>query len=101
MLKIKKIPTTKKNQNEEVQLHDEIKNSIKNLYLSYHKNKKRVNDYAQLLTKIRNEYVLLQKENNQLKIGLEKMKNYIENLSKFPRKPNYRQSIRNTYKKRK
>ena len=54
MLKIKKIPTTKKNQNEEVQLHDEIKNSIKNLYLSYHKNKKRVNDYAQLLTKIRN-----------------------------------------------
>ena len=26
--------TTKKNQNEEAQLHDEIKNSMKNLYLS-------------------------------------------------------------------
>ena len=35
MLKIKKkIPTTKKNQNQAAQLHDEIKNSIKNLYLS-------------------------------------------------------------------
>ena len=57
-----------KNKNEEAQLHDEIKNSIKNLYLSDQKNKKRVNDYAQLLAKIRNEYVLLQKENYQLKI---------------------------------
>ena len=57
------------------------------------KKKKTVNDYAQLLTKIRNEYVLLQKENNQLKIELEKMKNYVENLPKFPRKPNFRQPI--------
>ena len=65
------------------------------------KKKKTVNDYAQLLTKIRNEYVLLQKENNQLKIELEKMKNYVENLPKFPRKPNFRQPIWNTYKKRK
>ena len=29
------------------------------------------------------------------------MKNYVENLPKFPRKPDYRQPIRNTYKKRK
>ena len=36
----KKNPTTKKNQNEEAQLHDEIKNSIKNLYLSDQKKKK-------------------------------------------------------------
>ena len=53
------------------------------------------------MTKIRNEYVLSQKENNQLKIDLEKMKNYFENLPKFPRKPDYRQPIQNTYKKRK
>ena len=53
------------------------------------------------MTKIRNEYVLSQKENNQLKIDLEKMKNYFENLPKFPRKLDYRQPIQNTYKKRK
>ena len=35
MLKIKKkIPSNKKSQNEDDQLHEEIKNSIKNLYLS-------------------------------------------------------------------
>ena len=71
------------------------------------KKKKTVNDYAQLLTKIRNEYVILQKEvrtwlrKNQLKIDLEKRKDYFENLPKFPRKSNYRQPIRNIYKKRK
>ena len=71
------------------------------MYLRDQKNKKTVNDYVQLLTKIRNEYVILQKENNQLKIGLEKRKNYFENLPKFPRKSDYRQPTRNTYKKRK
>ena len=46
MLKVKKkIPSTKnKNQNEDVtQLLEEIKNSIKNLYLSDQKKKKTVN----------------------------------------------------------
>ena len=102
MLKIKKkFHLLKKNQNEEAQLHEEIKNSIKNLYLRDQKNKKTVNDYVQLLTKIRNEYVILQKENNQLKIGLEKRTNCFENLPKFPRKSDYIQPTRNIYKKRK
>ena len=39
------------------------------------------------MTKIRNEYVLSQKENNQLKIDLEKMKNYFENLPNFLENP--------------
>ena len=71
------------------------------------KKKTTVNDYAQLLPKIRNEYVILQKEvktwlrKNQLKIDLEKRKDYFENLPKFPRKSDYRQPIWNIYKKRK
>ena len=57
MLKVKKkIPSTKnKNQNEDVtQLLEEIKNSIKNLYLSDQKKKKAINEYAEILSKIRN-----------------------------------------------
>ena len=83
MLKVKKkIPSTKnKNQNEDVtQFLEEIKNSIKNLYLSDQKKKKAINEYAEILSKIRSEYVLLQKENNQLKIQLQKYQNYVENL---------------------
>ena len=33
-----------------------MKNPIKNLYISNQKKKKRINEYAELLTKIRNEY---------------------------------------------
>ena len=32
------------------------------------------------MSKIRNEYALLQKENSQLKIQLQKHQNYVENL---------------------
>ena len=39
MLKIYKSSNYKKNQNEETQLHEEIKNSIKNLYRSDQKKK--------------------------------------------------------------
>ena len=83
MLKVKKkIPSTKnKNKNEDVtQLHEEIKNSIKNLYLSDQKKKKTINEYIEILSKIRNEYALSQKENNQFKVQLQKHQNYVENL---------------------
>ena len=75
MLKVKKkiLGTKNKNQNEDKQqLHEEIKNPIKNLCLSDQKKKKTI------LSKIRNEYALLQKENNQLKIELQKYQNYIQ-----------------------
>ena len=96
MLKVKKkIPSTKnKNKNEDVtQLHEEIKNSIKNLYLSDQKKKKTINEYTEILSKIRNEYALSQKENNQLKTQLQKHQNYVENL---PQKSHtkYEKSIR-------
>ena len=53
MLKVKKkIPIIKnKNQHEDVtQLHEEIKNSIKNLYLSDQRKKKAINEYAEILS---------------------------------------------------
>ena len=83
MLKVKKKnPSTKnQNQNEDVtQLHEELKNSIKSLYLSDQKQKKAIKEYAETLSKIRNEHALLQKENNQFKILLQKYPNYVENL---------------------
>ena len=67
MLEVKKkIPSTKnQNQNEDVtQLHEEIKNSIKYLYLSDQKKKKSSNEYIEIISKIRNEYALLQKDYN-------------------------------------
>ena len=56
MLKVKKkiSKNTNKNQEDEItQLQTEIKNSIKNLYISDQKKKKTIDEYAQLLTKIR------------------------------------------------
>ena len=43
------------------------------------KKKKTIKEYAELLTKIRNEYAKLQKENNQLKIELHKYQTYVQN----------------------
>ena len=83
MLKFKKkIPSTKnKNKNEDVtQLHEEIKNSIKNLYHGDQKKKKTINEYIEIISKIRNEYALLQKDYNHLKIELQKYQNYVQNL---------------------
>ena len=65
MLKVKnKIQTnTNKNQEDEItQLQNEIKNYIKNLFLSDQKKKKTIDEYAQFLTKIREEYCKLQQE---------------------------------------
>ena len=58
MLKVKKkiLSTKNENKNEDVtQLHEEIKNSIKDLYLSNQKKEKTINEYAEILSKIRNE----------------------------------------------
>ena len=57
MLKVKKkIPITKNKSEDVTQLHEEIKNYIKNLYLSNQKKKKKktINEYAEILSKIRN-----------------------------------------------
>ena len=67
MLKVKKkiSKNTNKNQEDEItQSQIEIKNSIKNVYISDQKKKKTIDKYVQLLTKIREEYAKLQQENN-------------------------------------
>ena len=90
MLKVKKKIKNPKSQNNDelTDLQNEIKNSIKNLFIKDQKNKKTINDYADLITKIRNEYVQLQKENNQLKIELQNYQKYVQNVSQKPyRKP--------------
>ena len=74
-----------------------MKNSIKDLYISDQKKKKTIDEYAQLATKIREEYAKLQQEKNQLKIELHKYKTYVEQLSqKSYQKPyvNYPKAIR-------
>ena len=84
MLKLKKkIHKTNysKNQEDDIsKIQNDLKNSIKNLYISDIK-KKTIDEYAQLTTKIRDEYAKLQQENNQLKIELHKYKAYVEKLS--------------------
>ena len=78
MLKVKKTIRNPKNKSQDdnlTELQNDIKNSIKNLYISDQKKKKTINEYAELLTKIRNEYAKLQKENNEIKIELHKYQN--------------------------
>ena len=65
--------------------------------LATKKRKKQLMIMLKFISKIRNEYALLQKENNQLKIQLQKYQNYIESL---PQK-SYRKQIENRIRKRK
>ena len=82
MLKVeKRIHKPNKNQEEDIsKIQDDFKNTIKNLYISDKKNKKTIDEYAQLTTKIRNEYAKLQQECNQLKIELHKYQGYMEQM---------------------
>ena len=98
MLKVKKTIRNHKNKSQDdnlTELQNDIKNSIKNLCISDQKKKKTINEYAELLTKIRNEYAKLQKENNELKIELHKYRNYFQNMpQKSYQKPSYTKPIR-------
>ena len=83
MLKVKK-PIQRKinsnNQDDYLKNQNDLKNSIKNLYIGNQNKKKTIDEYAQLTTQIREEYAKLQNENNQLKNTLEKCKEYIEEI---------------------
>ena len=58
------------------------------------KKKKTIDEYAQLTTKIREEYAKLQQENNQLKIELHKYKTYVEQIPQNTSKNYYSKPIR-------
>ena len=92
MLKVKKkIQNPKSKANDKLtNLQNEIKNSIKNLYIKDQKNTKIINEYADLITKIRKEFAQLRKENDQLRIECQKYQQYVQNVSQTPyRKPSY------------
>ena len=83
MLKVKKQIQQKinnNNQDDYLKNQNDLKNSIKNLYIGNQSKKKTIDEYAQLTTQIREEYAKLQNENNQLKSTLEKYKPYIEEM---------------------
>ena len=92
--KIGKNPVKKNQEDDITKIQNELKNSIKNLYLSNQKKKKTIDEYARLFTKIREEYAKLQQENNQLKIELQKYKNYVEQLPQTPFKKYYSKPMR-------
>ena len=62
---------------------------MKNSYLKNQKNKKAVNDYTNLITKIRNEYAQLQKEKNQLEIEIHKCQQYFQDFEQKYKTPRY------------
>ena len=57
---------------------EDIKNSIKQLYIGNQSKKKTINEYAQLTTQIREEYAKLQAKCAQLENTLHKYKDYVE-----------------------
>ena len=80
MLRIKKqLPLATINEAEYKKNQDEIKNSIKNLFISNNNKKKTINEYATLTTQIREEYAKLQTKCVQLEKTLQRYKDYIEN----------------------
>ena len=85
MLKVKKKIRNAKSQNNDelTDLQNQIKNSIKNLFIKDKKNKKTINDYADLITKIRNEYY---DENDE-------SDSYISEIRKRPKKSQKRKII--------
>ena len=96
MLKVKKkIQKKVKNiqDDEHLKNQNDLKNSIRNLYISNQSKKKTIDEYAQLITQIREEYSKLQIENNKLKYELEKYKNYIKQLQQKPSTKVYEKPI--------
>ena len=103
MLKDKRSVYTSKNNKHKTEIN-KIKTAIKKMFLTNQTNKKSLNDYSQLVTKIRNEYNILVKENEALKSQLEQYKNYYDanivrqkkpDVGYRKRKPNYRYSYHN------
>ena len=77
MLKVKRPVYTPKNNKHETEIN-EIKTAIKKMFLTNQTNKKSLNEYSQLVTKVRNEYNILAKENEALKSKSEQYKNYYD-----------------------
>ena len=85
MLKVKKQIHKKiinNNQNEQIKNQNDLKNSIKNLYIGNQKKRKTIDEYAQLTTQIREENAKLQRENNELKVTIENINSILKKCSR-------------------
>ena len=79
MLRIKKqLPLSAIDETEYTKNQEDIKNSIKQLFISNQGRKKTINQYAKLTTQIREEYAKLQAKCVQLEAELQKYKDYVE-----------------------
>ena len=90
MLKIRK-PSNTFNEKEYDKNQEDIKNSIKKLYIGNQNKKKTIDEYAQLTTQIREEYAKLQAKCVQLENTIQKYKDYVERMeaprSRIRRRP--------------
>ena len=99
---MKERPSNKKN--EIAQLQNELKESFKKLHLDIKNKTKTINNYSALIATIRKEYEIFHKENQQLKIKIQKLEDYNTHqqlvdynkrvMKKLPkRKRNYQQAV--------
>ena len=80
MLRVKKqLPLSAIDETEYTKNQEDIKNSIKQLFISNQGRKKTIDQYAKLTTQIREEYAKLQAKCVQLEAELQKYKNYVQN----------------------
>ena len=80
MLRVKKqLPLSAIDETEYTKNQEDIKNSIKQLFISNQGRKKTIDDYAKLTTQIREEYAKLQAKCVRLEAELQKYKAYVEN----------------------
>ena len=93
MLKVKKqIPfkITSFNEKEYLQNQNDIKNSLKNLYIGNKNKQKTIDEYAQLVTQVREDYAKLQNKCLHLEQTLQKYKKYIDDRWQRPIRRNNR-----------
>ena len=81
MLKVKKTINSKQSTSEIDQWENEIKNSIKQMYIQSQNDNKLIEKYEKAFQTIKQEYVLLYKENEELKKTIEQMKSNEKSLS--------------------
>ena len=81
MLKVKKTINSKQSTSEIDQWENEIKNSIKQMYIQNKNDTKLIEKYEKAFQTIKEEYALLYKENQELKKTIEQIKSNEKSLS--------------------
>ena len=74
MLKVKRAVSSKKSTAEIDEWENDIKNSIKSLYIKNKNDSKLIAQYENALQTLKQEYALVYKENEELKKAIEEMK---------------------------